>query len=67
MPRRSPNLPEPEPPERYRILWSQAEIEQFNARHDTNYGWSYDFPSLYLNPLRLPETVIGRVPWAEAV
>ncbi len=50
-------------PDRYRILWTRDEIAEFNARHDANYGWSYEFPMLYQNPLRLPETVVGWVGW----
>ena len=39
--------------------FTALEIEQANERHDRDYGWSREWPSLYTNRFRLPESVIG--------
>jgi hypothetical protein len=39
--------------------FTALEIEQANARHDRDYGWSREWPSLYTNRFRLTESVIG--------
>lgn len=41
----------------------EAEIQAANRRHDRMYGFSYANSSLYLNPFRNPESVLGRLPW----
>ena len=40
--------------------FTKQEIEQFNEQHDRKYGWSINYPNVYVNPFRLPETTIGR-------
>jgi hypothetical protein len=39
--------------------FTALEIEQANARHDRENGWSREWPSLYTNPFRLQESVLG--------
>jgi hypothetical protein len=46
--------------------FTALEIEQANARHDRENGWSREWPSLYTNPFRLQESVLGE-PFVEAV
>lgn len=44
-------------------VFSTEGILEANRRHDRHYGWSFEFPSLYTNLARLPETTIGRPDW----
>jgi hypothetical protein len=46
--------------------FTALEVEQANARHDRDYGWSREWASLYTNPFRLPESVLGE-PFEEVV
>jgi hypothetical protein len=39
--------------------FTALEVEQANERHDRDYGWSREWPSLYTNRFRLTETVVG--------
>jgi hypothetical protein len=39
--------------------FTALEIEQANARHDRDYGWSRESSNVYTNPFRLPESVLG--------
>jgi hypothetical protein len=39
--------------------FTALQIAQANDRHDRAYGWSKDWPSLYTNPFRLPESFLG--------
>lgn len=41
--------------------YSELEIEAFNRSHDSKMGWSQQFPNLYLNIDRHPETFNGSV------
>jgi hypothetical protein len=41
--------------------YSEAEILEFNRRHDLRYGWSFSDIQSYHNPRRLPETVFGPI------
>lgn len=44
-------------------VFTPEEILEANRRHDRYYGWSFEFPSLYTNLARLPETTLGRPGW----
>jgi hypothetical protein len=40
--------------------FTALEVEQANARHDRDYGWSRESSNVYTNPFRLQESVIGQ-------
>jgi hypothetical protein len=40
-------------------VFSEGEILSANQKHDVCYGWSREWASLYTNPFRLPESVLG--------
>ena len=46
-------------------VFSPEQIAEANDRHDRHYGWSILYPGCYFNYGRLPETVIGPLPWEE--
>lgn len=41
--------------------YSVEEIQVMNWEHDRRYGFSFAFPTLYSNVLRLPETYTGPI------
>lgn len=43
--------------------FSEQEILAANRRHDRYYGWSFEWPGIYANALRLPETTVGPLGW----
>jgi hypothetical protein len=45
-------------------VFSAEELNEANRRHDLKYGWSFLWPTIFSNAARLPETVIGKLPWA---
>lgn len=45
-------------------IFTPMEIDEANRRHDRTYGWSFLWPGIYTNALRLPETVVGKLDWA---
>ena len=47
------------PPIKDSGAFTALEIAQANSRHDRDYGWAPQWPQLYSNPFRLPESVVG--------
>lgn len=41
--------------------FSEEEIERFNWEHDLRNGFSFEFPTVFFNPRRLPETFCGPI------